>query len=108
MIASMLTAIRRVPATVAIALFYLVLFAASRLVPGDTVGVVMLALLIAYCCLRRSRRVEVFLLTAAPGGFGTLLHDLTGVSPRWGLALLPIVFAQLVAIDREERRVAAA
>jgi hypothetical protein len=107
MIAPMLTTIRRVPATVAVVLFYLVLVACSLLMQDGAVeiaGVVMLVLLLVYCCLRRSRRIEVFLCAAAPGGFGTLLHDITGVSPRWGLVLVPFVLAQLVGIDRAERR----
>ena len=107
MIAPMLTAIRRVPATVAVVLFYLVLIVSSSLLQDDSVeivGVVMLVLLLVYCCLRRSRRIEVFLCAAAPGGFGTLLHDVTGVSQRWGLVLVPFVLAQLVGIDRADRR----
>ena len=107
MIAPMLTAIRRVPATVAVALFYLVLAVSSWLMQDgavEIVSVVMLVLLLVYCCLRRSRRIEVFLWAAAPGGFGTLFHDLTVVSPRWGLVLVPFVLAQLVGIDRADRR----
>ena len=69
----------------------------------EIVGVVMLLLLIAYCCLRGSRRLEVFGCAAAPGAVGTHLHDLTGLTPRWGLVLMPFVFAQLVAIDRADR-----
>src|SRR5689334_14591358 len=98
----MLSAVRRVPATAAVAVFYLVLVLASLLLPDGTVegvGVLMLVALLAYCCLRRRRGGEVFLWAAAPGGFGTLLHDITGVSARWGLVLVPIMFGQLVAID---------
>ncbi|RKQ84867.1 hypothetical protein C8N24_6497 [Solirubrobacter pauli] len=103
----MLGALRRVPATAAVALFYLVLIVASLALQDgavEVVGVGTLLLLLAYCCLRRSRRVEVFLCAAAPGGFGTLLHDVTGASPKWGLVLVPIMFGQLVAIDRADRR----
>jgi hypothetical protein len=107
MIAPMLSAIRRAPATAAVVLFYLVLVVSSLLLQDgavEIVGVVMLVLLVVYCCLRRGRRVEVFLCAAAPGGFGTLLHDMTGVSPRWGLVLVPFVVAQLVGIDSADRR----
>jgi hypothetical protein len=103
----MLGAPRRVPSTAAVALLYLVLVLAMLLAQNETaeiVGIVMLVLLLAYCGLRRSRRVEVFGCAAAPGAFGTLLHDFTGASPKWGLVLVPIVFAQLMAIDRADRR----
>lgn len=103
----MLGALRRFPATVAVALFYLILVMANLLMQDGTVeivGVVMLVLLLVYCCLRRSRRVEVFLCAAAPGGFGTLLHDVTGASAKWGLVLVPIMFGQLLAVDRADHR----
>jgi hypothetical protein len=90
-----------------VALFYLVLVASALLMQEDNAeiaAVAMLALLAVYCCLRRGRRLEVLLCAIAPGGFGTLLHDVTGVSPAWGLALIPLLFAQLVSIDREDRR----
>jgi hypothetical protein len=106
-IAAVLTAIRRVPATAAVALFYLVLVVSALLLQEDAseiVAVAMLALLAVCCCLRRGRRLEVLLCAMAPGGFGTLLHDVTGVSPAWGMALIPLLFAQLVSIDREDRR----
>jgi hypothetical protein len=102
----MIDAIRRIPSAMVVAVFYAVLLASSLLLGRDAaeaVAVVMLVALIVHCALRRTQRLNVFFYAAAPGAAGTLLHDVTGASQRWGLLLIPFVLIGLAEIDRDER-----
>jgi hypothetical protein len=69
---------------------------------GASVAVALFAVFILYCAARPADRLNVLLNAGAPGGVGTILHDLIGISRLWGLALVPFVLVTLHEIDRRQ------
>jgi hypothetical protein len=57
---------------------------------AETIGVICLAVFVAYCVARPHSGVDVFLIAGIPGGTASMLHDWVH-TPRWlGLVLVPL------------------
>jgi hypothetical protein len=85
---------------VALLALYVLVLAVGVFLDSPTGAVVLYVAFIAYCFARPHHGLEVFLYVGAPGACGTMLHDLLGISPLWGLLILLVVLPPLREIDR--------